>query len=186
MTRTSLGIAVAGAAVGVFLTACAKTDSSNVSQISPGIPTANVIANQLNNSGLSCEGPIEASATGAVEALDCGGGLKIETFATAADRDKAYAIAPAGSGVAVFVGPNLVQAPNAQTAKRAAAIVGGILPPAAPTPSPTRPPTPRVTSKTKVSAKPARPATKVAPRISPTRNVPRLGLPTHPAAKTTK
>ncbi len=166
--RTSLSIAAVGVVIGVSLTACgSSSSSSSLSDVSPGIPTANVIANQLNNSGLSCEGPIETSDGASLEGLDCGGGLKIQTFASVADRDKAYATAAAGSGVAVFVGSTLVQAPNAATAEQAAAIIGGTLPPPKPTPTPTPKPTPKVTVKPKVSTKPALPAAKVAPKVAP-------------------
>jgi hypothetical protein len=185
VTRTSLGIAVVGFVLGASLTACADSGSSNVSEVSPGIPTANVIANQLNNSGLSCEGPVETTDTISTQALDCGGGLKIETFPSIVDRDKAYAAAT-GSGVAVFVGSTLVQAPNAATAKEAAAITGGILPPPKPTPTPSA--TPKVTPSAKVTKKPARPAVKVAPKVSPSvkgSKVAPLHVPTVPAAKKT-
>ncbi len=163
--RTSLSIAAVGVVIGVSLTACGSSGStSSVSDVSPGIPTANVIANQLNNSGLSCEGPIQTSASTTSQGLDCGGGLTIQTFASVADRDKAYAAAAAGSGVAVFVGSTLVQAPNEATATQAAAIVGGTLPPPKPTPTPSA--TPKVTVKPRVTTKPTRPGAKVAPKVS--------------------
>jgi hypothetical protein len=183
--RTSLSIAAAGVVIGMSLTACGNSgSSSSASEVSPGIPTANVIANQLNNSGLSCEGPIETSGTGASEGLDCGGGLKIQTFANVADRDKAYAAAAAGSGVAVFIGSTLVQTPNAATAKQAAAITGGTLPPPKPTPTPSA--TPKVTVKPKVTTKPARPAVKVAPKVAASPKVSKVAAPrvaTVPVAK---
>lgn len=126
MKRTLAGLAlVAGAALSACGGASHPSTGPAVKAGAVAPSSAQAVAVQL---GSLCPSPAPAAVVETVESLDCGGGLKVETFASAAKAQEVYdevGAATIAPGTFVFVGPTIVQTPDAATATRAASLTGG-------------------------------------------------------------